>query len=297
MRLTIAFCFSCLALPACGGEEEGTDSNSLPADGSPSGSASDMVPTGAASTSDTPAPDATGGVADPTAMPTATMPAMTMMPAEGGSGGLPVDPVQGAGGGGGEMAAGGEPGAGGSSGSGPIAGGGSGGDPEGDAGAAGASGQGGGGGAMATGGTGGSGGAMMDADAVALASITTTGVDPGHQDVSGAATFTQNGDEVTLLLELEGCADGPLISHIHVNASCDNQGNAAGNHWIPNGELLGDYSCDGGMASYTLTVGISEWTIGAGDDATDVDGRSFMVHNGTSVAPGDRVACGVIEVQ
>jgi Cu/Zn superoxide dismutase len=142
----------------------------------------------------------------------------------------------------------------------------------------------------------GAGGAGEMPDAVASASLTTTGVDPGHADISGSATFTQVGDEVTVVLELEGCPMGPHISHIHVNGDCGDEGNAAGAHWLPNGELLGDYACDAeGIATYMLTVDGGRWTIGSGDPDTDVVGRSFMVHLGSSVSPGDRVACGVIE--
>jgi Cu/Zn superoxide dismutase len=152
--------------------------------------------------------------------------------------------------------------------------------------------------AGAGGGTvGGSGGASPVGPS-AVAVITTTGVDPGHDDVVGSATFTLDGDEVTLVLELQNCAMGPHISHIHTNPSCDNEGNAGGNHWLPNGELLTDYSCEAdGTVSYTLSISTDQWTIGTGDDTTDVDGRSFMVHNGSAVSPGDRVACGVIELQ
>lgn len=133
---------------------------------------------------------------------------------------------------------------------------------------------------------------------VAVAELTTTGFDDGYDGLAGTATFTQQGDEVTLVLELASCPAGPHISHIHVNPSCDNEGNAAGNHWLPNGELITDYSCeDDGTASYTVTIGTDRWTIGAGNDDTDVDGHSFMVHNGSSVSPGDRVACGVIELE
>lgn len=142
------------------------------------------------------------------------------------------------------------------------------------------------------------GGMPATADAVAVATLASTGVDPGHDDITGTATFTQVGDAVTLVLELDGCPMGPHVSHIHVMPDCGNEGNAAGNHWLPNGELLDDYECDAeGTASYTLTVEGGQWTIGAGDDTTDVDGHSFMVHIGSTVSPGDRVACGVIEQQ
>jgi Cu/Zn superoxide dismutase len=136
------------------------------------------------------------------------------------------------------------------------------------------------------------------ADAVAVATLATTGVDPGHSDITGTATFTLAGDEVTLVLELEGCPMGPHVSHIHENPDCGNEGNAAGGHWLPNGELIGDYSCDAdGNARYTLTVDGGRWTIGTGDEDTDVDGHAFMVHVGSTASPGERVACGVIEQQ
>jgi Cu/Zn superoxide dismutase len=146
--------------------------------------------------------------------------------------------------------------------------------------------------------TGGVGGAPVAPDGVAVAQLATTGVDGAHDDITGTATFTQVGDEVTLLLELQGCPMGPHISHIHVNPSCDDEGNGAGNHWLPSGELITDYSCDAeGNASYMLVIDGGTWTVGSGDDETDVDGHSFVVHNGTQASPGDRVACGVIEQQ
>jgi Cu/Zn superoxide dismutase len=141
-------------------------------------------------------------------------------------------------------------------------------------------------------------GAASLPDAVAVGTLATTGVDPEHSGITGTATFTQIGNDVTLVLELEGCPAGPHVSHIHENPSCGDEGNAAGGHWLPNGELIEDYNCDAeGNASYTLTVDGGRWTIGAGDEETDVDGHAFMVHMGSSAAPGDRVACGVIERQ
>lgn len=220
----------------------------------------------------------------------------------------------------------GMPGASGNGGSAPVPGGGAGGSPAG-AGAAGMSGAGGMGGAPAgvsgmggmgdageagmssggmpaagsgAGGDGVGGGGMTD-NVVAVAEIATTGADADYAEIGGQATFSVDGNTVTMVLELTGCPEGTHVSHIHDTGDCGNNGDAAGGHWQgtgggagANGEIIDQYECDAvtNTATYTLTTTTDEWTFGEGDN--NVLNRSLMVHLGTKANPGARVACGVI---
>jgi len=109
-------------------------------------------------------------------------------------------------------------------------------------------------------------------------------------------TFTQGADMTTLDVYLDACPDGDLVSHLHQNPSCGNNGTDAGGHWVPNGEMLGTYTCTGGVATLNVMKPTTQWTVG-GDTATDVTQFSFMVHEGTEQSPGDRIGCGIVMAQ
>jgi Cu/Zn superoxide dismutase len=114
--------------------------------------------------------------------------------------------------------------------------------------------------------------------------------------VTGTATFTQDATMTKLVLDITACPDGPMVSHLHQVKDCGDNGNAAMNHWTPNGEMLGNYMCTGGKAMHTAMKPITAWTIG-GDAATDITQHSFMVHEGADPAPGGRIGCGVVDAQ
>jgi len=99
-----------------------------------------------------------------------------------------------------------------------------------------------------------------------------------------------------LVLTITECPDGPHVSHLHQTKDCGNNGNAAGNHWVPNGEDLGNYTCANGAATLTVEKPTSTWTVG-GDEETDVTLHAFMVHEGSDPSPGGRVGCGVVNEQ
>ncbi|HEX2870283.1 MAG TPA: superoxide dismutase family protein [Polyangiaceae bacterium] len=116
------------------------------------------------------------------------------------------------------------------------------------------------------------------------------------QTVTGTATFTQGATMTTLVLNLTACPNGAHASHLHAMKDCGDNGNAAGGHWVPNGEGLGDYTCADNKGMLTVTKPIATWTVGDGS-ATDVTKYSFMVHEMGGASPGGRIGCGLINKQ
>ena len=131
--------------------------------------------------------------------------------------------------------------------------------------------------------------------------------------VTGMAVFTQNGDEITLTIEIQGASPGLHAVHIHANGDCSApDGTSAGGHWNPTGVAhgkwgegefhLGDIGNitvgEDGTGRITLTTDL--WDIGTGSDV-DVVGKGIIVHAGAddfvsqpSGAAGARIGCGVI---
>lgn len=116
------------------------------------------------------------------------------------------------------------------------------------------------------------------------------------QTVTGTATFTQGATMTTLVLNLTACPAGAHASHLHAMKNCGDNGNAAGGHWVPNGEGLGDYTCADNKGTLTVMKPITTWTVGDGS-ATDVTKYSFMVHEMGGANPGGRIGCGLIDKQ
>ena len=131
--------------------------------------------------------------------------------------------------------------------------------------------------------------------------------------VTGMAVFTQNGDQITLMIEIQGASPGLHAVHIHAYGDCSApDGTSAGGHWNPTGVAhgkwgegefhLGDIGNitvgEDGTGRITLTTDL--WEIGTGSDV-DVVGRGIIVHAGAddftsqpSGAAGARIGCGVI---
>ncbi len=131
--------------------------------------------------------------------------------------------------------------------------------------------------------------------------------------VTGMAVFTQNGDEITLVIEVQGASPGLHAVHIHANGDCSApDGTSAGGHWNPTGVAhgkwgegefhLGDIGNitvgEDGTGSITLTTDL--WEIGTGSDV-DVVGKGIILHadaddfvSQPSGAAGARIGCGVI---
>jgi Cu/Zn superoxide dismutase len=191
-------------------------------------------------------------------------------------------------GGGGSSGAGGDAAGGVGGTSGAAGGGGAAGDSAGAAGTAGggaAGSSGGGAGGESTGGTAGSGG--VEAGAIAML-MPTSG-----NEVSGTGVFTEDGDNVVLTITLMDCPPGDHASHIHEFKDCGDNGNAAGNHWVPEGEVIDDITCESdGTGTLVVTPPAGTWSIGEGDN--DVTQFALMLHTGDSSNPGGRIACGLI---
>jgi Cu/Zn superoxide dismutase len=114
-----------------------------------------------------------------------------------------------------------------------------------------------------------------------------------NSGVTGSAHFVDLLDQVTLSITLTGCPAGPHAVHLHANAACDDEGNAAGGHWSPQGEGLGDVMCGAdGAAQFSFSPQSGTWTIG-GAAATDVLPHAVVLHEGPNVDPGARIACGI----
>lgn len=131
--------------------------------------------------------------------------------------------------------------------------------------------------------------------------------------VTGMAVFTQNGDQITLTVEIQGATPGLHAVHIHANGDCSSpDGKSAGGHWNPTGVAhgtwgegefhLGDIGNitvgEDGMGSITLMTDL--WEIGTGSHV-DIVGRGIIVHAGAddftsqpSGAAGARIGCGAI---
>ena len=133
--------------------------------------------------------------------------------------------------------------------------------------------------------------------------------------LTGTATFTQVGDQITLLAEISGASPGLHGFHIHEFGDCSSpDGKSAGGHWNPTdvahgkwgeGEFhLGDIGNinvgDDGTGSIELTTDL--WEMGTGSDV-DIVGKGIIVHAGAddftsqpSGAAGARFGCGTIEL-
>ena len=131
--------------------------------------------------------------------------------------------------------------------------------------------------------------------------------------VTGMAVFTQNGDQITLTIEIQNASPGIHAVHIHETGDCSSpDGKSAGGHWNPTGVAhgkwgegefhLGDIGNitvgEDGTGSIELTTDL--WEIGTGSDV-DVVGKGIIVHAGAddftsqpSGNAGARIGCGVI---
>ena len=132
-------------------------------------------------------------------------------------------------------------------------------------------------------------------------------------NVTGMAVFTQNGDQVTVTIDIQNASPGLHGVHIHENGDCSSpDGKSAGGHWNPTdvahgkwgeGEFhLGDIGNitvgEDGTGSIELTTDL--WEIGTGSDI-DVVGTGIIVHadaddfiSQPSGNAGARIGCGVI---
>ncbi len=134
-------------------------------------------------------------------------------------------------------------------------------------------------------------------------------------NLTGTATFTQNGDTITLTVEIQNVSPGLHAVHIHEKGDCSApDGTSAGGHWNPTnvahgkwgvGEFhLGDIGNitvgEDGTGTIELTTNL--WEMGTGSDL-DVVGTGIIVHadaddftSQPSGAAGARIGCGAIQL-
>ena len=132
-----------------------------------------------------------------------------------------------------------------------------------------------------------------------MATATIAGFEAGT--VTGTAVFTQTGTDVTVVVTLMNCPDGPHGVHIHEGTSCADA-TMQGAHWGPTrGEGIPSVMCTGMTGTAMLTRAATDptlaWSVG-GDAATNVVGHAFVVHDPApatpAMAPAPRIGCGVI---
>jgi Cu/Zn superoxide dismutase len=136
---------------------------------------------------------------------------------------------------------------------------------------------------------GGAGGATGPTAAAALIAPFGTGT------VTGTATFTQSGTDVTVNVSLSNCPDGIHSVHIHHGTSCTDA-MTQGAHWdTARGEGIPDVVCSAGTGTSTHTRNATDpalaWSIG-GAPTSNVIGHVFVVHDPGDPAP--RIGCGQI---
>jgi hypothetical protein len=141
-----------------------------------------------------------------------------------------------------------------------------------------------------TGGTGAGGGATIPGDGHMVTSMI-------RGSINGTATFTQTGEDVTLVVSLSsGCADGNHQFRIHDGYSCDND-MTEGVPWVPRGVGIGPESgiaCKGGKGTLTYTrVGADKtknWTVADQNAETDLTTHVVIVSDEKN--PDSRASCG-----
>jgi Cu-Zn family superoxide dismutase len=131
--------------------------------------------------------------------------------------------------------------------------------------------------------------------------------------LSGMATFTVEGEQIAMRLDLEHAPPGRHAAHIHEFGDCSApDGSSAGGHWNPMGVDHGKWAVEpfhlgdlgnvtigaDGSGAFLLTTDL--WSIGTGE-SNDIVGKAIIVHAGVddfSTQPtggaGGRIGCGVI---
>jgi Cu-Zn family superoxide dismutase len=133
--------------------------------------------------------------------------------------------------------------------------------------------------------------------------------------VTGSATFSEDGNQVTLKLNVMGASPGAHGAHIHELGDCSAvDASSAGAHWNPTTKVHGTPDPEHHLGDLgniqigqdgrgSLTISKAQWTIGDGT-STDVVGKALVIHadeddlkTDPAGASGARQACGVISKQ
>ncbi|NNE32712.1 MAG: superoxide dismutase family protein [Winogradskyella sp.] len=134
-------------------------------------------------------------------------------------------------------------------------------------------------------------------------------------NVEGTVTFTQTGDEVSMVANMSGLTEGTHAIHIHEKADCSSaDAKSTGGHWNPTAQPHGKWGDEAGYhkgdignfevgtdGKGMVEFSTDQWCMGCGDDTKDIIGKAIIVHQGTddftsqpSGDAGSRVSCGGI---
>lgn len=134
-------------------------------------------------------------------------------------------------------------------------------------------------------------------------------------NLSGTVNFTQNGNEVTMNVNIAGITPGEHAIHIHENGDCSAaDASSAGGHWNPTEHAHGKFGSDayhmgdiGNLTAdadgnATLEFSTDKWCLGCDDETKNLIGKSLIIHEGvddfTTQPTGDaggRIGCVVIQ--
>lgn len=133
--------------------------------------------------------------------------------------------------------------------------------------------------------------------------------------LAGTAEFTQEGENVTMVVNLSGLTPGAHAIHIHEKGDCSApDGTSAGGHWNPAGTEHGEFNSDvfhmgdiGNLeadenGNATLTFTTDKWCLGCEDEMKNIVGKAIIIHETAddfTTQPtgnaGGRIGCVVIE--
>lgn len=133
--------------------------------------------------------------------------------------------------------------------------------------------------------------------------------------LDGNVMFMQEGNEVTMKVDISGIAEGEHAIHLHQTPDCSSaDGKSAGGHWNP---AMEDHGKWGDMDHHagdignlvadadgkaTLTFTTDKWCIGCEDSTMNILNHAVIIHadvDDFTTQPtgnaGGRIGCGVIE--
>lgn len=128
--------------------------------------------------------------------------------------------------------------------------------------------------------------------------------------VIGTADFVETDGTLTITVEVtvDGAADSMHAIHIHDVGTCSPDFAAAGPHYNPFDDALGEFAGDLDLVNLeldadgegTFEVESTRLTLDPDEDGTlfDEDGSSIMLHaepNDSEGAAGARIGCGIVE--
>lgn len=136
-------------------------------------------------------------------------------------------------------------------------------------------------------------------------------------EVTGVVTFTQNKNNVTMVLRARGLTPGMHAVHLHEKADCSAEdGSSTGGHWNPTHAPHGKWGSEAGYhrgdigniqadknGIAKLIFSTDQWCIGCQDQTKDIVGKAVIIHQGEDdfkTQPtgnaGGRVSCaGIIK--